>query len=173
MLRLKFNSGDFLSFEKHRHRVPNVSLFFVSISLCTASATRSITLAAPILYSSCPTDLQTIPRHDARGSFNAHHLCAGFPLSTSFLALSPVSASLFSARTLLGPPTFSYTCLACLACRFCSNIHTAPQHLRLLFDCMNMTNSSVDSVKDGIRLASSLSLLQGPASLRPGHWDIR
>jgi len=38
--------------EKHRHRVPNVSRFFVSNSSQTASSIRSITLAAPIPSSS-------------------------------------------------------------------------------------------------------------------------
>lgn len=95
MLRLNFNSGDFLSFEKHRHRVPNVGLFLLSISLCTASATRSTTLAAPALYPSSPADLQTIPRRDARKLSNAHHLCSACPffilIPGSLLSLPPCS----------------------------------------------------------------------------------
>jgi hypothetical protein len=34
-----------------------------------------------------------------------------------------------------------------------------------------MTDPSLGSVKDDNKLARSSSLLQGPASLRPGHWD--
>ena len=42
-----------------------------------------------------------------------------------------------------------------------------------LYQRTNMTNPNLDSEKDGTRLASYSSLLHGPASLRPGHWDIR
>jgi hypothetical protein len=156
---------------KHRHQVPIVSRSLVSGPLRAASTTGSVTLAAPLPYSFQSTfrlylDMMH-PPFPVRITYAQNVFLLPDP-RICLLSL-PLFSSLCCRRHLLfllhsRTPTW----LAPISIFL--NTAPNPQLYRI---STKMADTSLGSEKDGTRLASSSSLLQGPASLRPGDWDIR